>query len=136
MVQGLVGVLLRVDDPDQQVDELDQAVHLEPVGELVGVVVRHVEQDQAVQLRLPVGVQDGLTPVRWRGTRASRAGVGGAVAPDARLGRPVVGRRTPVSASSIPAKALNRLDLPLPVAPTSATMVCRVPAGAARRSAR
>ena len=50
LVQGLVGVLLRVDHPDEQVDELDQPVDLEPVVEHGRVVVGQVEQDEPVEL--------------------------------------------------------------------------------------
>ena len=42
-----VGVLLRVEHPDQQVGELHEPVHLEVVGHLGGVVVGQVEQDHA-----------------------------------------------------------------------------------------
>src|SRR5665647_1655373 len=41
----------------------------------------------------------------------------------AAVGSDVVGRRAPTWAISAPARALNRLDLPLPVAPASATTV-------------
>src|SRR5665648_400195 len=41
----------------------------------------------------------------------------------AAVGVDVVGRRTPTWAISAPARTLNRLDLPLPVAPASATTV-------------
>ena len=44
-----VGVLLRVEHPDHQVGELDQPVDLEVVGDLGGVVVGQVEQDDALQ---------------------------------------------------------------------------------------
>ena len=44
-----VGVLLRVEDPDHQVGELDQPVDLEVVGHLGGVVVGQVEQHHAAQ---------------------------------------------------------------------------------------
>src|ERR1039458_638268 len=41
----------------------------------------------------------------------------------AALGFNVVGRRAPTCATSAPARTLNRLDLPLPVAPAKATTV-------------
>ncbi len=48
-VDGGVGVLLRVEHPDHQVGELDQAVDLEVVGHLGRVVVGQVEQHHALQ---------------------------------------------------------------------------------------
>ena len=58
VVQRRVGVLLRVDHPDQHVDQLHQPIDLHPVLPLGGVVVRQVEQDQPVQrlgrLRVPL----------------------------------------------------------------------------------
>ena len=51
VMQRGIGVFLRVDHPDHRVDQLDQPIHLEPVGGLRRVVVRQVEQDQPVQLR-------------------------------------------------------------------------------------
>ena len=47
-VQSGVGVLLRVHDPDEQVDHLDEPVHFRAMGGLDGVEVREVEQDEAV----------------------------------------------------------------------------------------
>ena len=44
-----VGVLLRVEHPDQQVGQLDQAVHLEVVRHLGRVVVGQVEQHHPVE---------------------------------------------------------------------------------------
>ncbi len=44
-----VGVLLRIEDPHEQVRQLHQPVHLQVVGDLGGVVVRQVEEYDAVQ---------------------------------------------------------------------------------------
>jgi hypothetical protein len=66
-VQRLVRVLLRIDDPDEQVNELDEAIDLEPVVELGGVVIGQVEQDQAVELLLVLdhrAVLPGRLPTR------------------------------------------------------------------------
>ena len=52
VVQGGVCVLLRVDHPDQHVDQLDQAVDLLAVCGLCGVVVGQIDQDQAVERRV------------------------------------------------------------------------------------
>lgn len=41
------------------------------------------------------------------------------------MGADVVGLRRPVSEIGTPARALNRVDLPLPVAPAMATTVWR-----------
>ena len=49
VVQRGVRVLLRLDDPDEEVGELDDPVHLEPVRGLDGVEVGQVEKDEAVQ---------------------------------------------------------------------------------------
>jgi hypothetical protein len=59
-MEGSVGIFLRIDDPDEEVDELDQAIHLEPVRDIGGVLVGEIEQDQAVELALAAGVEDGL----------------------------------------------------------------------------
>ncbi len=120
VVDGGVGVFLRVHDPRKLVDDGDQAVDLQPVGELDAVVVGQVEQDQAGQV---VGVDDA----RW-GRRASRAGgaqdTSGTTAPWA---LEVVGRVTPTVATFAPVRALNNDDLPLPVAPARATAPCGRP---------
>src|SRR4051794_38685879 len=44
-----VGVLLWVEHPHQQISQLDQTVHLDVVGDLRGVVVGQVEQNQPVE---------------------------------------------------------------------------------------
>ena len=49
VVDGGVGVLLRVEHPHQQVGQLDQPVDLEVVGDLGGVVVGQVEEDDALE---------------------------------------------------------------------------------------
>ena len=51
VVQGGVGVLLRVEHPDEQVDALHQPVRLEPVRDLHGVDVRQVEEHQPLERR-------------------------------------------------------------------------------------
>ena len=126
-----VGVLLRVEHPHQQVDQLDQPVDLEPVRHLGRVVVGQVEQHEPAQvvLRFP-GVPCG-------GSRASRAAGPRRRHPQTqpRAPTPVVGRRTPGSETCAPASALNSDDLPLPVAPASATTVC-VPDSRRRSPAR
>ena len=48
-MQRGVGVLLRVDDPHDEVGELEHPVDLEAVGGLDGVEVRQVEQHQAAE---------------------------------------------------------------------------------------
>src|SRR5450631_336392 len=53
----------------------------------------------------------------------SRSAEGDSLPQIAAVGFDVVGRRTPTCATSAPAMTLNRLDLPLPVAPASATTV-------------
>ena len=58
VVDGGVGVLLRIEDPHQHVGELDQPVDLEVVRDLGRVVVGQVEQHDALQLR--------VLAARWR----------------------------------------------------------------------
>src|SRR5450631_63920 len=53
----------------------------------------------------------------------SRRAEGDSLPQIAAVGFDVVGRRTPTWATSAPARTLNRLDLPLPVAPAKATTV-------------
>ena len=67
VVQGGVRVLLRLDDPDEEVGELDDPVHLEPVRGLDGVEVGQIEKDESAQARLvdPVAPSD-LEPVEQR----------------------------------------------------------------------
>ena len=48
-MQDVVGVFLRVDDPHEHVDEWQQAIDESGVGVLDGVVVRQVEQDEAIE---------------------------------------------------------------------------------------
>ena len=67
-----VGVLLRVDDPDDEVGEADDAVDLEAVRRLDRVEVRQVEQHEPVEV---AGVQAvsprHLEPVEERVGRPS-----------------------------------------------------------------
>jgi hypothetical protein len=60
LVHHPVRVLLRVDDPDDQVDQAEQPVDLDPVGRLDGVEVGQVEQHQPAQRRLVVAVECAL----------------------------------------------------------------------------
>src|ERR1035437_248528 len=53
----------------------------------------------------------------------SRRADGDSLPQIAAVGFDVVGRRTPTWATSAPASTLNRVDLPLPVAPANATTV-------------
>ena len=53
-----VGVLLRLDDPDEEIGKLDDFVHLEPVRRLDGVEVGQVEKHEALQ-SVPV---EAMTP--------------------------------------------------------------------------
>src|SRR5664280_2334898 len=53
----------------------------------------------------------------------SRRADGGSLPQTAALGFDVVGLRAPTWATSAPDRTLNRLDLPLPVAPAKATTV-------------
>lgn len=48
-VQGRVGVLLRVDDPDHRVDQGEHPVHLLPVARRRRVVVGQVHQDEPLE---------------------------------------------------------------------------------------
>ncbi|GAB3853705.1 hypothetical protein GCM10029963_45410 [Micromonospora andamanensis] len=84
-----VGVLLRVDHPDHQIDEAEQAVHLQPVRVLDGVEVGQVEQDQPVQRRLVVAVEQALPhePVAGQHTEpVEQSGATVEWAPDAGVG--------------------------------------------------
>src|SRR5450631_790566 len=54
----------------------------------------------------------------------SRRADGGSLPHAAALGFDVVGRRAPTCVTSAAARTLNRLDLPLPVAPAKATTAC------------
>ena len=85
VVQRGVGVLLRVHDPHEQVDELDEAVDLVAVGRLDRVEVREVEQDEARRRTRVEGVaaadpepvqQRGRHRFAHRGGRTSTSSVG------------------------------------------------------------
>ena len=134
LVHRRVGVLLRVEHPDQQVDQLHQPVDLQPVRQPDGVVVGQVEQDQPGRVGVAAACRSvpagDLQPVEQRTRRPSR--------PTARPARStVVGRRDARRrASSSPASALNSEDLPLPVAPASADHGVRPPTGCGRAPAR
>jgi hypothetical protein len=49
LVDGSVGVLLRVEHPHQQVGPRHHALHLDVMSHLCGVVVRQIEEHQALQ---------------------------------------------------------------------------------------
>ena len=126
-MQDPVAVLLRVDHPDHLVDQAEQPVHLEPVPAFHRVEVGQVEQHQPAQRRLVVAVQRALPdePLPWQHADPVEQPVGRARAgPRRRRAR----RRwsagvRPTGDSFSRASALNRLDLPLPVLPASATTV-------------
>jgi hypothetical protein len=76
-VQGRVGVLLRLHDPDDQVGERHDPVDLEPVGAFDGVEVRQVEKREAAEC-------PGVDPVTASDLEPVEEWIG-AVAPDRRL---------------------------------------------------
>lgn len=124
LVQDGVGVLLRIDDPDDGVDERQDAVDLLTVLHGRRVVVGEVHQNEAAQLRVAVGALDGAS-AQPPGDAEPVDERRGAVAPTARDGCGGGGLGcTPVSEIATPASALNSADLPLPVALTRATTVC------------
>jgi hypothetical protein len=81
-VPGGVGVLLRVDDPDEQVDEVEQPFDLEAMRGLDGVEVRQVQEHQARELavtdrvppRDPEPVEQRSPSPAPHGGRRSRGG--------------------------------------------------------------
>ena len=89
VVDGRVGVLLRVEHPHQQVGELHEPVDLEVVGDLGGVVVGQVEQHQASDGVVVVAVVEHRVAQHLVSRRDAEPveQLGGAVAaPDARGG--------------------------------------------------
>ena len=62
VVKRRVGILLRIQDPHEDVGQRHEAVHLEGVRGGDRVVVGHVEQDQARQASLVFGVQNRVSP--------------------------------------------------------------------------
>jgi len=60
LVQDVVGVLLRVDDPDEDIDHGEEPIDLLGVVFLHRVVVRQVEEDQPVERPLPLPLQEGV----------------------------------------------------------------------------
>ena len=89
LVQRGVGVLLRVDDPHEQVDEPHEPVDLEPVRGLDRVEVGQVEQDEAVRRR-----RRRARAASGTSSQSSRRVVG-AGRQTAAVAVDVVGRRTP-----------------------------------------
>ncbi len=123
-MEGGVGVLLGVDDPDDGVDEAEDPVDLVAVGGDGRVVVGQVDEDEALEF--------GVAGASREGRRRSRLGMASRsrspAAPSDQLsamGAAVVGRRRPVSETATPARALKSVDLPLPVGPARAMTVCR-----------
>ncbi len=120
LVDGPVGVLLRIEDPDDDVGDADHPVDLTAMGGGGGVVIRQVEEHEAVE----AGVAGALGQAMAALARASQSSSGPASAPHVQADVvDVVGRRTPTVERSSPANALKSEDLPLPVAPARATTV-------------
>ncbi len=93
VVEPGVGVLLRVGDPDEEVDELEDALGLVAVRLLAGVEVGQVEQDEAVEGAELAGVlRGGVDEVAGADPEPVEQGSGGLGAPDGSRGRR--GRRT------------------------------------------
>ena len=133
-----VGVLLRVEHPDQQVGQLDQPLDLEVVRDLGGVVVGQVEQDQPSRSRVRGRCRASSRAVTWcRFGMPSQSSSSRAVgAPGAgrgpRRGRPAYPDRGELE----PGQGVEQRGLPEPVAPASATTVCSLERRAGRRPAR
>ena len=90
VVDGRVGVLLRVEDPHEHVGERDEPVHLEVVRHLGRVVVGEVEEHDALErVGLASGVEHRVTGrlVARRDAQPLQQLAGTLGAPDAR-GRP------------------------------------------------
>ena len=94
LVQDVVGVLLRVDDPDEQVNEPDEAVDLHSVLDRRRVEVRQIEQDETVEVVVGRHVQLAVTGdlVASRNVEPIEKCGCALAPPDARQRR--VGRRT------------------------------------------
>ena len=123
-----VGVLLRVEDPDEQVGELDEAVDLEVVRRPRWSRGRAGRAARRPRGRGRPGRSRGASPASSGAARGCRATPAGSAAPalphTQAVAHEVVGRRTPVEDSSRPVRALKVEDLPEPVAPAIATTVC------------
>ena len=122
-----VGVLLRVEHPHHEVDQAEQAVHLDAVAPRpsrsragpAGRGRRRARRPRRERFRAMTRPGD-----RRAGRRASRAARRRGSAPQTQAwAAPVVGRRSPTGDRSTPARALKMLDFPLPVAPARATTV-------------
>ncbi len=85
-MEDRVGVLLRVDDPDDRVHEGQHPVHLLAVRDGRRVVVGQVHQDEPAQLGLHLGALQGASAQPSRDAEPVDEG-GRAVAPAARDGR-------------------------------------------------
>lgn len=124
LVEGGVRVLLGVDDPDDGVDEAEDPVDLVAVGGDRRVVVGQVDEDESLEFGVGGAAREGRR--RSRPGTASRSSSPAAPSDQlSAMGAEVVGRRSPVSETGTPARALKRVDLPLPVAPAMAITVCR-----------
>jgi hypothetical protein len=59
IMNGGVGVLLRIDDPDQHVDQLHQPIDLHPMVEFGGIMIRKIKQHETVECSIQrrIGLQ-------------------------------------------------------------------------------
>ncbi len=67
LVHCLIGVLLRIEHPDDQIHDADQPVRLDPIVGGDRVHIGQIEQHQSAQRRLVLAVQRALpheTPAR------------------------------------------------------------------------
>lgn len=91
LVEGRVGVLLGVDDPDHRVDQRQHPVHLVPVAGRRRVVVGQVDEDEALERRVGLGAAARLRPApqpsRDREPVQEPGGPVGPAAGDRRRGR-------------------------------------------------
>ena len=116
LVQRRVRVLLRVDHPDQQIHHRDQTLDFGAVRGLDRVEVGQVEQHES----RPARPRPRVTARAPRASPATRRRRRPRRPPDP---TPLVGRRRPTGASSLPASTLKSCDFPTPVGPASATTV-------------
>ena len=83
-VEREVRVLLRIDDPEDHIDEPDEAIRFDPVRHGRRIVVGQIQQDQTVESALIVTVERGLAPgATALGNVQPVEEVGSARAPDA-----------------------------------------------------
>ena len=114
-MEDRVGVLFRVGDPGDGIDQRQERLDARPMLDRDRVHVRQIEDRDGTDLRGRVLLTWSTSSQSSSGFRTARSAAGIQA-----TGSDVVGRRADAVLTTLPASALSRLDLPTPVPPTRA----------------